>query len=74
MTSCMHPKHELIYSSNHFNIQPHQYTMPYLMLLHNQKLCHVLNLNSMSMLLVASILLLSKYCLFIILFTILMIL
>ena len=54
ITLCMYPKHALMYSSNHFNIQPHQYTMPYL-------LCHVLNPNSKSMLLIASILLLSMY-------------
>ena len=61
MTLCMYPKHALMYSSNHFNIQPHQYTMPYLMLLKNLQLCHVLNPNSKSMLLIASILLLPRY-------------
>ena len=52
---------ELMYSSNHFNIQPHQYTMHYLMLLKNLQLCHVLNPNSKSMLLIASMLLLSRF-------------
>ena len=61
MTLCMYPKHALMYSSNHFNIQPHQYTMHYLMLLKNLQLCRVLNPNSKSMLLIASILLLSRY-------------
>ena len=61
MTFCMYPKHALMYSSNHFNIQPHRYTMHYLMLLKNLQLCHVLNPNSKSMLIIASILLLSVH-------------
>ena len=50
-----------VFKQSHFNIQPNQYTMPYLMLLKNLQLCHFLNPNSKSMLLIASILLLSMY-------------
>ena len=52
-----------IYQKARINVfkQSFQYTVPYLMLIKNLQICHVLILNSKSMLLIASMLLLSKY-------------
>ena len=55
----MYPKHTLMYLSYHFNIRPHQYTMPYLMLLNNLQLS-CFN-SQLKVILIVSIVLLSKY-------------